>query len=231
MSLSGYLRNSLFILIFLCILLPAASAWNVEKLDIKPASGPLAPQTPVTVGYIVSFSSFMTGTTFESQHSLDMSTDLEGATWTATLVNIDEDSGNTATELPNKAGIRYRVEGWTLSYSRTQLELVVRLKGYAPNVTVAQDKTIIRVQERDEDANVVAGGKTVKYQITAVPPATVTTEAPTTVITTEETPPPTTAEEITPTPKQTYSPGPDPCIVAGMLCALVVLCASRRRNR
>lgn len=218
------------VLLLLCIALHPVSAFTVGNMVIHPVSGPVAPRSPVTVEYTIHFDSFMTGTTFESQHTLDMYTELEGAQWVATLTNIDEDTGNIVTPLPNKVGARYRIDGWTLSYPRSQLDLAVKVQGTAPNVATTQDKTIIRIQELDAGANVVRGdGKTVKYQV-AVPTPTQTaatrppTPAPASSLATP-------VVVTTPTVKQTYSAGPHPFTVIGLLGVLAVLPAFRNRNR
>ena len=230
MNRSSFFLHLLFVLLF-CIIVPGVSGWAVENMRILPAGGTVASQAPVSVEYSVAFDSFMTGTTFESEHSLEMYTELADPYWTATLTDIDEDSGNTVTPLGNKNGIRYRIEGWTLSYQRKQLELKVTLTGKAPAVATTQTKTIIRIQERDEEAGIVSGaGKTVQYQIIAPAPVTTAT-TPLATAPPATSPPPTAAPATTPTTKQTYSPGPDLFLIIGALSAGCALLAYRTRDR
>lgn len=230
MRFSLHFCGPVLLLLFLCIALPPVSAFTVQNMIIHPGSGPVVPGASVTVGYTVHFDSFMTGTTFESQHTLDMYTELEDARWVVTLTNIDEDTGDVVTPLPNKEGMRYRIDGWTLSYPRSQLDLAVTIRGTAPTVATTQEKTIIRIQELDAGATVVRGdGKTVKYQIAVPTPVpTATTRPPTPVPASS---PATPVPVTTPTVKQTYSPGPEPFTVIGLLGVLAVLPAFRNRNR
>lgn len=230
MNRSSFFFHILFLLLF-CLIVPGVSAWAIENMRILPSGGMVASQAPVSVEYSIAFDSFMTGTTFESEHSLEMYTDLADPYWTATLTDLDEESGNAVTPLGNKNGMRYRIEGWTLSYQRKQLELKVTLTGKAPAVTTTQTKTIVRVQERDEDAGVVSGaGKTVQYQVIAPAPETTATTPPATVPPVTS-PPPTTAPATTPTTKQTYSPGPDTFLIIGSLSAACALLAYRNGDR
>jgi hypothetical protein len=201
--------------------------WSVENLVIIPSEGPVSPHTPMTVTYTVHFASF------NSQNTLDMYTDLSNATWVVTKTDIVEDHPSVTSPLLEKSGSRVRIDGWLLSYSRgKQIELNVQLKGTAPDIAQTQDKTIIRVQEWDSATQPLTDtGISKKYQIFVptptpeTPPPTLT-QAPTEIVQYQNTPEP----SATPTKKQTYSPGPAPVLVCGMLAVLVMFMAARRKK-
>jgi len=222
----------ILVLFFLCMMVQGVFAWTVQDMKVKPSSGPVSPGTPVTVSFTVHFDTWSgsDGETFDSRHTLDMFTDLDDAQWTATLVNIDEDRDPITTSLGSRTGVRYRIDGWTLSYDSGELNLVVTLRGNAPKNT--GERTMIRIEELDDGAEVVSGNvKTVKYQV-AVPTTatTVRTQTQATVATTTRAPE-TTATTVTPKVKHTYTPGPDPVAIAGVLAfAGIVAHRIRREN-
>jgi len=226
MSSFKILYRLVFVLVILLTLMPRVWGWSVENLVIIPGDGPVSPHTPVTVTYKVHFASF------NSQNTLDMYTDLSNATWVVTKTDIIEDVPAVTSPLLAKSGSRVRIDGWTLSYVRRQIELNVQLQGTAPDVAQTQDKTIIRVQEWTSDAQPLTDtGISKKYQIFVptptpeTPPPTLTT-APTQIVQDQNTPEP----SATPTKKQTYSPGPAPVLVCGMLAALVMFMAVTRKK-
>ncbi|MCX6691915.1 MAG: hypothetical protein NTW33_07655 [Methanoregula sp.] len=201
--------------------------WAVENLVIIPGEGPVSPLTPMTVTYTVHIASFT------SKNTLDMYTDLSNATWVVTKTDIVEDHPAVTSPLQEKIGSRVRIDGWLLSYSRgRQIELNVQLKGTAPDVAQTQDKTIIRVQEWTSDAQPLTDtGISKKYQIFVptptpeTPPPTLT-QAPTEIVPDQNTP----VTSATPTIKQTYSPGPGPVLVCGMLAVLVMFMAVKKKK-
>lgn len=217
---TSFFSRSLLILLLICIFVQGSAAWSVENFVISPKSGPVASNTSVSVSYVVTFSSFMSGTTFEPENTLDMYTELADPLWEVTLTNNDEDTENVVLLSETKKGVRYRLDGWTLGYSRSQLDLSVNLKGRAPVVSSQQDKIMVRIQEINAEARTLSGGKTVKYQVTA--PLVTTVAAPaTTPEMTKPVPSPSTPAPVTsPTIKQTYSPGPGPLSVIALLAAL-----------
>jgi hypothetical protein len=227
MSSLKIIYRLVFVLVVAFILMQGVWGWSVDNLVITPGEGPLSPHTPVTVTYKAHFASF------NSQNTLDMYTDLSNATWVVTKTDIVEDVPAVTSPLLAKSGSRVRIDGWTLSYSRgRQIEINVQLKGTAPDVAQTQDKTIIRVQEWTPDAKPLTDtGINKKYQIfvpTPIPetPEPVLTQAPTQIITDQTTPEP----SATPTKKQTYSPGPAPVLVCGMLAVLVMFMAVTRKK-
>ena len=213
---------------FLCFLVQGCFAWTVQDMKVKPASGPVAPGTPVTVSYTVHFDTWMSddGLTFDSEHSLDMFTDLDNAKWTVTLVETEEDRDPVTTSLASKTGVRYRIDGWTLSYHNAELDLIVALQGTAPKIM--GERMMIRIEELDAGAEVVSGTvKTVKYQVAT--PTTATTVRTPTPITTVSTPV-TTPPNPTPTVKKTYSPMPDPLLIIGILAFAGIVVYWRRKR-
>lgn len=225
MIASGNFYRVVLVFLFLLVSIQGVSGWDVQGIVIQPGTSPISPGTPVTVTYKVHIGSF------NSKNTLDMYTDLSNATWIVTKTDIVEDVPAVTSPLVQKSGSRVRIDGWTLSYARRQIELNVQLKGTAPNVGQTQDKTIIRVQEWDASAQPLTDtGMSKKYQI-FVPTPTPETSPPTQVQTTAEF----TPEQITPvtsaipTRKQTYTPGPGPALVCGVLAVLVMLNTASRK--
>jgi hypothetical protein len=238
MSRPGVFYTSILIFLLLLVSMQGVSAWNVQNLAIKPASGPISPGTPVTATCTIHFDSWMAGLTFPSQHSLDMYTDLSNASWIVTKTEIGGDRPAEPAPFAEKSGVRVRVDGWSLSYASTTFELDVQLKGVAPDVGQAQDKIIIRVQERDSDGEPLTDTVfTRKYQVSvptptpapstpAPVPATTGTATSGTVPEQEITP----AIPVTPAKKQTYTPGPEPVLVMGMVAGLFMILAAKKKN-
>jgi hypothetical protein len=228
----GVLIRSVPLFLLLLVLGQGVSAWTVQDLVIKPGAGPIPPQTPVTVSYTVSFDSWMTGSTFPYQNTLDMYTDLENAQWVVTKTDIEEDRPPVASPFLTKSGVRARIDGWSLSYARMKFELNVQLKGVAPAVNQTQDKIIIRIQEWGSDGQpITATIFSRKYQIQVQTPTPLTSpptqiQTPAETAQTQNTP----QTPVTPTKKQTYSPGPEPLLIFGMLAALAIGTAIRRKN-
>ncbi len=225
----------IFLILLLCLTVQGASAWVVKNMEITPKSGPLAPGTAVKVEFMVYFDSWIDGETFDSQHTLDMYTELKDPQWAVTLVTNNDPDSPITTALTPKPSMRYRIDGWTLSYDPGQLNLYVTLHGKAPSVAQLQDKTIILVEELDEVADVMsAGKKVVKYQVGVPAPATTAqtpAPVPTTMAATATTPLPTTAPTTSPTVKQTYSPGPAPALIVLSLAGLIAAAGLAGRGK
>lgn len=219
----------------LVILIPCVSAWTFGSWTDTVQQSSLKPGTPVNISYLLSFSSFDTGSTFDSDNSLVMYTDLAHPQWTVTLIeSADEDTPRTTT-LASKSSPQVRLDGWDLSFSRKEFTVKVLLNGVVPALNQSQQITLARVQEMDPSAQLVSGTQTKKMAQVAVPTPE-PTEAPT-VEETEEIPleitlePLTTVTTTAPAIKQTYTPGPDPALVCGLLAGLVLFTGwIRRRN-
>jgi hypothetical protein len=230
MSNFGICCRCVPVLLLLFLFLPGVSGWTLKDVSITPAQGPVAPQTPVKVSYTIYFDSWMTGTTFENDDTLDMYTDLENARWVVTLTDTEEGRPPVTTILADKKGARARFDGWTLSYTSRQLTMDVRLQGVAPNVSGAQDKIMFRVQELGPDTKAIGGTVTTrKYQVsvpTPIPTTQLRTQAPAraTSPAVQNTPTATAA----PTRKQTYSPGPGLLEIGGMLAVTAIIAMKKK---
>jgi hypothetical protein len=225
MSNFGFFFRPALIFLLLLLFLPGVSAWTIKDISIHPAQGPIAPGTTVTASYTIYLDSWMTGTTFENDDTLDMYTELEGARWVVTLTDVEEGNPPDTKELANKNGVRARIDGWMLSYASRRFNLDVTLRGVAPSVSVTQEKIMFRVQELGPDAETIGGTVTTRKYVVAVPTPVPTTQvqtqgpAPTESLTLQDTPTPTD----TPTKKQTYAPGPGLLEVCGMLAVAAII--------
>jgi hypothetical protein len=221
------------VVVFILIAVQAVSAWNVQDLVVKPNVGTLSPQTPVTVTCTVHFDSWMTGLTFPAGSTLDMYTDLANAQWVVTLTDYERDPPETS-PLVDRKGPQVRIDDWTLSFPHRQLDLNVWVQGSAPVVDRTQEKIMIRVQERDSTGNALSETAiTRKNTIVVTTPTTpspttpLPVQTPTRVATDETTTPPIPS---TPARKQTYTPGPEPSLICGMLAGVVIAVAVRRKK-
>ena len=230
MSNSGILLRPVLIFLLLLLFLPGVSAWTIKDISIHPAQGPIAPRTPVTVSYTIYLDSWMTGTTFENDDTLDMYTDLEDAHWVVTLTDVEEGNPPDTKELANKNGIRARIDGWMLSYASRQFNLDVTLRGVAPGVSVTPEKIMFRVQELGPDAQIIGGTVTTRKYMVSVPTPVPTTRvqtqapAPTENPALQDTPAPTAA----PTKKQTYAPGLGLPEVCGMVAVTAIIAMKKQ---
>jgi hypothetical protein len=218
-------------------IVPYASAWTFSGWSGPASTAALSPGDPVSAGYTVSFDSFDTGSTFPSDDSLVMYTDLSDPLWVVTETETMSDAPVT-TELASRQAAQLRLDGWSLSFSRKQFSITVKLTGTVPLLNQSQQITLLRLQEMDPNAKLVSGTQTKMMGQVSVPtneptPQPVVIPVDTIlVITPEPTIEPTTEPTtVAPTRKQTYSPGPDPLVVCGMLAGLVMVtgCARRRR--
>lgn len=232
------LPAGLAVLLLLFAAIPGVAAWTVQDVTINPEGGMVAPKAPVAVSCTIHFDlpPEGTGRTFDADHTLEMTTELNGATWTATLVNIGKGRDPITTPLASKTGSSYRIEGSTLSWDDAELNLIVTIRGTAPDVR-DQDKVMISIKELDENGEPVPDAVATVTDLVAVPttasPAQkipVKTAATATAASRETTRAPAVAgTQGIPPVKQTYSPGPDPGMVVGLL-TLAGIAAHRIRN-
>jgi hypothetical protein len=229
-------RTCLLLLVVLCGV-TAVSAWTLQNWSATAQTSPAQPGTPVSLHYDIHFDSWTTGTTFDSANSLVMVTDLANPQWTVTTTETMDDGTQIVTPMPVRQSMQVRLDGWSLSFVRKRFDLNVQLNGKVPALNQSQNITLARVQELDPNAKAVYGTlvkKDLPVYVQA-PEPTATTLVPTpqdTIIDVTmqlaETAAPAT---ITPTRKQTYSPGPDPLLICGMLAGLIVLRARRERRK
>lgn len=138
------------ILLF-CI--PMVSAFTVSSVSIEP-SGSLIPGDSVIVSYKIQFPA-SGGETFPSGSELQMSTDLESAKWSWTLVLDTIDNPR-----PSAGGRMLSLSGFELSYPASVDQAVrVTMEGKVPSIDKTTNKTIIRIQEVDANGNVVTSSK------------------------------------------------------------------------
>ncbi|MGD0080061.1 MAG: hypothetical protein ABSB80_05380 [Methanoregula sp.] len=136
--------------IILIVCIPIVSAFTVTGVTINP-SGSLTPGTPVTVSLQVEFSA-SSGETFPSGDDLQFITDLTSPQWTYTIVLDGVDNPR-----PQSTSRSLDLSGFELSYPSTVDEsLQITLQGTAPSVDQTTNKTIITVQENDQNGNLIA---------------------------------------------------------------------------
>jgi hypothetical protein len=219
---------------FVFISIPGVSGWTFQNWSVTPALSELPPGTPVTADFSVHFDSWTTGSTFEKDNTLTMYTDLSSPQWVVKKVETLEEQPAIIEQVPVRQAAQIRLDSWTLSYSGKRFDLIVQLTGKTPALNQSQSISVLRLQELTPNAKPVAGSVVKKEIIVSVPTPepTITTSAPAVALIQEKnsvaTMVPKTPE--TPTKKVTYSPGPEPVLVAGMLAGLVCLMAILRRN-
>lgn len=228
----GFFHIGLLVLA-MALIVPSASAWTFGGWSGPASTTALNPGDNVSAGFTVSFNSYDTGTTFESDNSLVMYTDLSNPLWVVTKTETVNDAPLT-TGLATRQAAQMMIDGWSLSFSRKQFSITVKLTGTVPALNQSQEIIIARVQERDPNAKLVPGTQTKKVAQLVIPTPEPTAEPTvieeeTVVVITPE--PVTTVTSIVPTKKQTYSPGPDPLIICGMLAGLVLVTGLTKRRK
>jgi hypothetical protein len=140
----------IIIVLSLIVCTQAVTAFGVSSITVDP-SGALLPDTSVVVSYKVDIGGAGTAT-FTSDNELQMSTDLEDAKWTYSLV-LD---GVEAVQ-PANTGRALSVSGWVLSYpSSVDESLKVTLEGKTPAVSQTTNKTMIKIAEYDSHGNIIS---------------------------------------------------------------------------
>jgi hypothetical protein len=219
-----------FLALVLLVLLQPASGWALQNWSVSPTGPELAPGTPVTAGYSIHFDSWMTGSTFDKDNSLVMVTDLVNPRWQVTKVEAMDNQAPIVEQVPVSQGSQVKIDGWTLSYVRKQFDIVVQVSGKTPSPAESATISVIRLQEMAPGAKAVTGSLTKKEMQIIVPtPEPTATATPITINMTpaeiiEVTPEQKAPETAnTPAKKVTYTPGPEPVAVAGLLAALVLV--------
>ncbi len=235
MSSRTLLFRFAFLIILLLVSTPGVYGWTFQNWAQSPAGTELPPGTPVTVSYSLRFDSWTTGSTFNKDNSLTMYTDLASPQWLGKKVETLEEQPPIVEQVPVRQAAQTKLDGWTLSYSGKRFDINVQLTGTTPALNESRSISVIRLQERSPGAKPVAGSL-VKKEITVpvpTPEPTFTANAPAVAVTPEETIVVTMVPQAQGTPKKkvTYSPGPEPVLVAGMLAGLVCVLALTRRKR
>lgn len=224
----------IFLVMLLIISVPSVCGWTLNNVSINPAGLELPPGTPVTAGYSIHFDSWMTGSTFEKDNTLIMYTDLADPHWTTTKVEPMENQPSIVEPLPVRQGQQIRLDGWALSYSSKRYDLFVQLTGKTPALNQTTTIAVVKLQENDGNAKTVAGS-VIKKEIKVIVPTIAPTPAPAEVtinmtpaeiieVTPEQKNP--VASE-TPAKKVTYSPGPEPLLVIGLMVGLLLVAQYR----
>lgn len=214
-----FFRFALAALVLFLIVMPV-SAWTFAGWTGPSPGAELQPGTNVSAGYSMSFSSFDTGKTFDSDNSLVMYTDLTDPHWV--VIKTEEvNEEPLTTRLAERQSAQVRLDGWDLSFSKKQFTIDVALTGTVPDFDQTGEIVVLRLQELDPKANTV-NEKLVKKTAMVVVPTSEPTIIPTAVpeeIVLEITPVPTEhpVTKATPVKKQTYAPGPDPLLVCTIL--------------
>jgi hypothetical protein len=110
-----------------------------------------------------------------------MYTDLADPTWVATMTEMVNDETPITTQLAAHQGAQIRLDGWSLSFSRKQFTVNVRMNGKIPALNQSQEITLVRIQEVDPNAKLVSGTLIKKVAQVSVP-----TPEPTVVLTVQE---------------------------------------------
>jgi hypothetical protein len=219
----------LLALALILIVIPPAGAWTLQRYSVTPLTPQIAPGTPVAVNYSLYFDSWMSGTTFEKDNTLLMATDLVSPQWTVRKVEEMDNQEPIVETIPVRQSSQVRLDGWTLSYSGKRYYLTVQLTGTAPSPAATSTITVLRLQEMLPGAKAVAGTLVRKEAEVIIPtPEPTLVQEPVTLDLTpseiiEITPEPKSPEpSATPARKTTYSPGPDPLLLLGLLAGLVM---------
>jgi hypothetical protein len=162
-----------------------------------------------------------------------MYTDLIDPHWVVTMIETLDDETTQATELESRNAAQVQLDGWDLSFSRRQFDVTVNLNGKVPALNQSQEIILARIQELDPSATLVKGTLIKKTAQVVVPTPEPTPEPAVEVEDTilVITPEPVTTEiPSVPTGKTTYSPGPDPLQVCGMLAGLCLITGMSRRR-
>ena len=134
------LTKWIIIAVSLIFCIQAVSAFAVSSISVDP-SGSLTPGTPVIVSFKVDLSA-AGDETFTSGNELQMSTDLDSAKWTYSLV-LD------GVDMPNNPRTRDACSPYPAGFSRilpdVEESLKVTLEGTAPSVSQTTNKTMIKI--------------------------------------------------------------------------------------
>lgn len=234
MSYSTRLSRLALLIIVALVLVPGVSGWTLRSMSITPAGTELPPGTSVTAVYTLQFNSWMSGTTFDKDNSLVMYTDLTSPQWVVKKIEPMDGQPPITEEIPVRQSSQVRLDGWSLSYSRKQFDLTVQLTGKTPSLNQSANISVIKLQEMAPGAKPIAASLIKKETYIVIPtPVPTYTPAEVTINMT-----PAEVIEITPvpaaiatlTPRVTYSPGPEPLLVAGMLAGLAGIVALVRKK-
>lgn len=231
-DLPVFFRFALAALVFFLVVMPV-SAWTFSGWTGPSPGAELQPGSQLNAGYSLSFSSFDTGRTFDSDNSLVMYTDLADPHWVV-MKTEEVNEEPLTTRLADRQSAQVRLDGWDLSFTRKQFTVDVALTGTVPDFDQTGEIVVLRLQELDPAANTVYGKLMKKTAMVVVPtpvPTAVPTIAPEEVVL-EITPVPTEnpVTKSSPTKKQTYAPGPDSLLICCMLAGGIFIAGLFRQR-
>lgn len=143
----------LFVVI-LCFVQVASAGILVSSPSISPSGDLVSGETQVSASFVINFVS-SGGYTFDSENTLQLSTDLDSATWS--YVIIQDDIENPAV---TEVGPNVNINGWVLSYpSNRDISMRVNMNGVAPAVSTSEEKVIVQVAELSSMGTVIPGTK------------------------------------------------------------------------
>jgi hypothetical protein len=153
-----------FLILIFCIVQVSTATIAVRNIDINPSNNLVSGQTQVSVSFVIDFAS-SGGYTFDSENTLQMSTDLDSATWSYVIIQ-DEIENPAILEI----GPNVNINGWVLSYpsSRT-ISMRVNMNGVAPQVSTSEEKTVIKVAELSSVGSVISGTEVEKTALVLNP--------------------------------------------------------------
>jgi hypothetical protein len=221
----------LLMVLFFCI--PGVCGWTFQNWSVTPGQRDLPYGTTVTAQFTLHFDSYMTGSTFDAKDTLSLSTDLSSPHWSITKTDLMEDQPPVISTIPASPKSMVRLDGWSLSYSRKRFDLTVMLSGTVPAPDSSGSISLVHVQEQDENGKPLIAGSVKKDLSMTV---TGTEQTPPVILTVSDTPVMVTTEPAVlltpevPAPKQTYTPGPAPLLISGMLAVLVYIGARMKRK-
>ena len=155
-----------FFLLFACET-SCVSAFTVSSVDVKPP-GYQSAETSMTVISVINFQA-AGATTFPSNSTLRMSTDLVDPYWVPIVVLDGKD-----TRLSIQAGEELVLPGEYLSYSPSQsVQLMVTLSGKIPSERIS-GQNIVEIEEKDSGKNVVSSARVAMPEIPLIPLTTPT---------------------------------------------------------
>lgn len=232
MSSRTLLFRFAFLITLLLVSTPGVYGWTFQNWAQTPAGTELGPGTPVTVSYSLHFDSWTTGSTFNKDNSLTMYTDLVSPQWVVKKVETLEEQPPIVEQVPVRQAAQTKLDGWTLSYSSKRFDINVQLTGKTPALNESRSISVIKLQEMSPGAKPVAGSLVKKEITVSVPTPEPTANTPAIAVTPEETIVVTMVPQAqgTPAKKVTYSPGPEPLLIAGVLAGLVCVLAMTRRK-
>jgi len=169
--------------VLLIICTSPVSAFTIESY-VQDPSGPLAPDTPVTVSYTIGFVP-ASGATFPSDNDLVMTTELARPNWTYAL--ILEGIENKKGPVP---GQTLELSGFELSYpsSIKGLNETVRvtLTGTAPGTITPTSKKVLDIYEIDNFQNITTATRVTETAVVSLPAPTIPANVAPTVPVTEK---------------------------------------------